>query len=263
MTTETTTTATPPIVDRETWLRQREALLVREKAHTREGDAVAAARRRLPMTEVAPTSLDGADGPTPFIDLFEGRDQLIVYMHMFYPGEPIEKQCEGCTLFTWDFHDASYLHARGISFAIFGDGPYEELARFREFMGHRQPWYSNYQIDEPALGGTGRLACYLRRGDRAYLTWETTNRGVELMSSSLQLIDLSPYGRQETWEDSPEGWPQGPEGAFWRTDDHGKLAGYGYGGDRPGRPTSQWSRPGATPVEGSPDASSASSCCGA
>lgn len=243
MTTEITSTATPPIVDRDTWHRQRDALLVREKAHTREGDAIAAARRRLPMTEVAPLSLDGADGPTPLIDIFEGRDQLIVYKHMFYPGEPIEKQCEGCTLFTWGFHDASYLNARGISFAFFGEAPYEELARFREFMGHPLPWYSNYQVDDPAIAGGGYIACYLRQGDRIFLTWETTNRGVETISSSLQLIDMSVYGRQETWEDSPEGWPQGPNGAFWRTDDHGKLVGWV---DRVGRPTAQWSRPGAT-----------------
>jgi predicted dithiol-disulfide oxidoreductase (DUF899 family) len=245
--TGTATTATPPIVDRDTWLREREALLAREKAHTREGDAIAAARRRLPMTEVAPISLDGAGGPTPLIDIFEGRDQLVVYKHMFYPGEPIDRQCEGCTLFTWDIRDASYLNARGVTFAIFGAGPYEELARFREFMGHSHPWYSNYQVDDPAIGGVG-LACYLRQGDRVFLTYETTNRGVEAFSSSLHLLDMTAYGRQETWEDSPVDWPQGPTGLFWRTDDRGQPVGFGENFERPGRPTPQWTRPGATPV---------------
>lgn len=239
-----TETATPPIVDRDTWLRQRAQLLVREKAHTREGDAIAAARRRLPMTEIAPTSLEGADGPTPLIDIFEGRDQLIVYQHMFYPGEPIDRQCEGCTLFTWGLQDATYLNTRGITFAVFGDGPYGELAQLRAFMGHTYAWYSNHGIDDPALssGGSGHLACYLRRGDRVFLTWETTDRGVEVMSSSLQLIDLTVYGRQEVWEDSPDGWPQGPTGAFWRTDSDGTLTGWGQGGERVGRPAAQWSR---------------------
>lgn len=155
---------------------------------------------------------------------------------MFYPGEPIEKRCEGCTLFTWGFHDASYLNVCGSSFAFFGEGPYDELARFREFMGHNQPWYSNYRVDDPAIsaGGGGHISCYLRQGDRAFLTWETTDRGVEAISSSLQLIDRTVYGRQEAWEDSPEGWPQGPNGAFWRTDDHDTL---GWAGRRPNRPT--------------------------
>jgi len=217
------------------------------------------------MTEVGSVLLDGPAGQTPFIDVFEGRDQLVVYKHMFYPGEPIENQCEGCTLFTWGFHDASYLNARGITFAFFGEGPYEELARFREFMGHSHPWYSNHNIDDPAIasGGGGHLACYLRQGDRAFLTWETTDRGVEAFSSSLQLIDRTVYGRQETWEDSPEGWPQGPNGAFWRTDDHGNLAGWGLGGERIGRPTAQWSRPGATPrAPRQEQKTSRSDCCG-
>lgn len=248
--TENTNPSAPPIVDRDTWLHEREALLVQEKAHTRAGDAVAAARRRLPMTEVAPISLEGADGPTPLIDIFHGRDQLIVYKHMFYAGESIDRQCEGCTILTWGFHDASYLNARGISFAIFSPAPYEEMARYREFMGHQHPWYSNYQVEDPAVGGSGYLVCFLRQGDRIFLTYETTSRGVEPISPSLNLIDMTVYGRQETWEDSPEGWPQGQTYLFWRTDHEGTLVGLGENGERPGRPTAQWGRPGATPVGG-------------
>jgi predicted dithiol-disulfide oxidoreductase (DUF899 family) len=204
--------SSPRIVDRDSWLREREALLVREKAHTHEGDAIAAARRRLPMTEVAPITLEGADGPTPLTDIFEGRDQLIVHKHMFYPGEPTDRQCEGCTLFNWDFHDASYLNACGVTFAIFGEGPYEELARYREFLGHSHPWYSNHEVDDPAIGGGGVISCFLRQGDRVFLTYETTGRGVEAISPSLKYLDMTVYGRQETWEDSPAGWPkQGQE----------------------------------------------------
>jgi predicted dithiol-disulfide oxidoreductase (DUF899 family) len=249
MTAENISAGAPPIVDRDAWLREREALLVREKAHTREADAIAAARRRLPMVEVAPISLDGANGPTPLIDIFQGRDQLVVYKHMFFTGQPADRQCEGCTVLTWGFHDACYLHARGVSFAVFGNGPYEELAQFRAFMGYTHPWYSNYQVDEPAIaGGSGTIACYLRRGDRTYLTYETTSRGVESIASSLKLLDMTVYGRQETWEDSPTGWPQGPTYQFWRTDEHGNLLGLGPNNERPGRPTAQWTRPGATPI---------------
>jgi predicted dithiol-disulfide oxidoreductase (DUF899 family) len=225
--------ATPPVVDRETWLRERTALLAREKAHTREGDAIAAARRRLPMTEVAPVSLVGEHGPAPLLDIFAGRDQLVVFKHMWHPGKPFAQQCEGCTLTIWDFQNAAYLHARGITFAVFGEGPYEEMAPFREFMGYTHPWYSIHGIDDPALIGGGSIACFLRQGDRVFLTYETTDRGTESMMASLKLLDMTVYGRQEEWENSPDGWPQDPTYSFWRTD---------------GRPTAQWTRPGATPI---------------
>src|SRR5689334_22913866 len=148
-----TSPAVPPIVDRETWRRERDALLVREKAHTREGDAIAAARRRLPMTEVdAAAVVVGDKGPTPLLDVFEGRDQLVVYKHMWHLGKPIEEQCEGCTLSIWNFQDACYLHARGVSFAVFCEGPWEAVRPFRDFMGYTLPWYSVVGVEDPAVG---------------------------------------------------------------------------------------------------------------
>lgn len=226
--------AAPPIVDRETWLRDRNELLIREKAHTRAQDALAAARRRLPMTEVAPVSLVGQRGPTSLRDIFAGRDQLMVFKHMWHLGKPFDQQCEGCTINIWNFQNAAYLEARGITFAVFSEGPYEELAPFREFMGYTHPWYSTRGIDDPAVAGGGEITCYLRRDDRVFLTYGTTDRGPEPMMTSLMLLDMTVYGRQEVWEDSPEGWPQGPTCGFWRTN---------------GRPTAQWTRPGVTPVE--------------
>ncbi|RBP63617.1 putative dithiol-disulfide oxidoreductase (DUF899 family) [Brevibacterium sanguinis] len=238
----------PPIVDRETWLREREVLLEREKAHTREGDAIAAARRRLPMTEVGPVALDGPDGPTPLAEIFDGRNQLVVYRHMFYVGEGFDRQCEGCTHNLWNIRDAwPYLNARGVSFAVFADGPYEEVAQYRDFMGYTHPWFSNHRVDDPAVGGGGILTCYLRRGDRVFLTYESTARGVEKLAI-LDLLDRTPYGRQEVWEDSPPGWPQGPTHSYLRTDEHGIAVGIGINGERPGRPTAQWTRPGATTI---------------
>ncbi|GIE95578.1 DUF899 family protein [Paractinoplanes rishiriensis] len=227
----------PDIVDRAAWLRERDNLLVREKAHTREGDEIAAARRRLPMTEVAPVTLTGAGGPTPLADIFQGRDQLVVYKHMWHLGKPFEEQCEGCTATIWDFHDAAYLEARGISFAVLGEGPYDEMAPFREFMGYTHPWYSTYGVDDPAIAGGGVIACYLRRDDRFFLTYETTGRGVEAIMASHKLLDMTVFGRQETWEDSPEGWPQEPTYSKWRLD---------------GRPVPQWTRPGVTKVGAEP-----------
>ncbi|TCC62146.1 DUF899 domain-containing protein [Kribbella pittospori] len=232
----------PPIADRDTWLRERNELLVREKQHTREGDTIAAARRRLPMTEVdGSIQLTGASGPTPLREIFAGRDELVVYKHMFHPGKPLPDQCEGCTISLWGVQDTSYLNAVGITFAVFAEGPYDEIAALRDFMGYPHPWYSNHAIDDPAVAGGGVYACFLRRDDRVYLTYETTNRGVETAIPTLKLLDLTAYGRREQWEDSPEGWPQEPTYSFWRTDAQGNRVGLGQG-----RPTPQWTRPNVT-----------------
>ena len=133
----------PPVVDLAAWQAARDELLVREKAHTREGDALAAARRRLPMVELDGTvEVVGPDGPVPFLDLFQGRDELVVYKHMWYDGAPHQGQCEGCTTTAWHLKDAVYLNARGVSFAILTTGRWDEVAPYVEFMGYTQPWYS-------------------------------------------------------------------------------------------------------------------------
>src|ERR671925_1381090 len=159
-------TATPPIVDRETWQDRIEALRVREKAHTREGDAIAAARRHLPMVEVDPrTPLIGTDGPVPLIDIFDGRSQLIAYFHMWHTGRPAAEQCEGCTFNTSHVTELGYLHSRDVSYAVFCEGPYEESSRYRGFMGYPAPWYSvpPDSVDRLIAGRHfGILACYLR-----------------------------------------------------------------------------------------------------
>jgi predicted dithiol-disulfide oxidoreductase (DUF899 family) len=235
-------TPSPAIVDRETWRRERAALLAREKAHTRDGDAIAAARRRLPMTEIANVTLIGAHGPISLVDAFEGRDQLIVFQHMWFTGKPFEDQCRGCTGTIWNFQDATYLEARGVAFAVLCEGPYAELAPYREFMGYPHPWYSTIDINDSTFPDEA-LVCLIRRGDRIFLTYQTDGRGVEAMMPALKLLDLTTYGRQEDWEDSPEGWPHDPSQSWFRRD---------------GRPIPQWTRPGATTV----GASTGSTCCG-
>jgi len=238
----------PPVTDHDDFERQLLELRKREKAHTREGDAIAAARRRLPMTEVpSDITVVGADGPVPFGDVFEGRDELIVYSHMFYDGKPWELQCEGCTRNSWPLQhiaDTAELNAYGITFAILGNGPYEEIAAFREFMGYTTPWYSNADVEHPTVGHEGCIACYLRRDGKIYLTYWTTGRGDEVLSPLFGLLDRTAYGRREAWEDSPEGWPQLPTHSFLRTDEHGAPMGPRTGG----RPTYQWTRPTATPT---------------
>jgi predicted dithiol-disulfide oxidoreductase (DUF899 family) len=232
------TSALPAVVNRATWQAELDALRVREKAHTRSGDALAEARRRLPMVEVnAAASLVGEDGPVTLLEAFEGRRQLIAYYFMWYPGRPAEEQCEGCTLYNGQVRELAYVHSRDVTYATFCQGPYEESARYRDFMGWDMPWYSVQDSAEALLAGRRvnrfYLVCYLRDGDRVFETYWTKGRGVEVMASGYaRLLDLTVYGRQETWEDSPVGWPQrwGPntgEPNPYRTE---------------GRPISQWPR---------------------
>ncbi len=247
MTTPTDTTALPgrpPVVDLATWQAARNELLVREKAHTRAGDALAAARRRLPMVEFdGSVEVVGPDGPVPFRTLFAGRDELLVYKHMWHDGAPHQGQCEGCTLTAWQLKDAVYLNARGVSFAIVTTGAWEEVVPFVAFMGYAQPWYSVRGLDEPVGGEMGTFAVYLRDGDRTFLTYATTGRGVEPGMGSYGLLDMTPYGRGEAWQDNPEGWPEGNHPCwYWRTDVDG-VATFG----PTSRPAPQWTRPGATP----------------
>jgi predicted dithiol-disulfide oxidoreductase (DUF899 family) len=247
----------PTVVEMATWRTARDELLAREKAHTHEGDAIAAARRRLPMVEFdGSVEVIGAGGPVPFLDLFEGRDELVVYKHMWYDGAPPQGQCEGCTTTAWHLRDAVYLNARGVSLAFLTTGPWNEVASFVEFMGYTQPWYSVRGLDEPVGGDMGYLACYLREDDRTFLTYSMTGRGNECVNPSLALLDMTPYGRREGWEDVPEGWPEPPDAGapvgghgapisvFWRTDADGNP---NWGPTS--RPVPQWTRPGATPVQ--------------
>ena len=227
-------TALPPVTDRAAWQAEIDRLRVREKAHTREGDALAAARRRLPMVEVdAQTSLTGAEGPVPLLDVFAGRSQLIAYFHMWHLGKPAAQQCEGCTFSTTHIHELAYLHQRDVSYATFCEGPYDESARYRDFMGWTMPWYSVPEESVDRLVADrhfGILVCYLRDADRVFETYWTTGRGNELMAPSYGLLDRTVYGRQELWEDSPDGWPQhwgSRDGSAFRLD---------------GRPTAQWPR---------------------
>jgi predicted dithiol-disulfide oxidoreductase (DUF899 family) len=232
---DTATASVPDIVPHDEWRVRRDELLVREKMHTREGDAISAARRRLPMTEVdGGIELTGPDGPTTLLDLFEGRDQLIVYKHMWHPGEPHTRQCMGCTASIWDVKDAVYLHHRGVSLAVVCEGPWEEVAPYVEHMGYELPWFSAHGVTDPLFAeGYGMLLALLRRGERVFLTLDVDGRGVEAATMTFfHLLDLTAYGRQEEWEVSPAGWPQQPSYSTWVKE---------------GIPVPQWSRPGFTP----------------
>src|SRR5258708_39270991 len=196
----------PAAVARATFQAELDGLRVREKAHTREGDAIAAARRRLPMVETdASLALTGPHGPVTLLEAFEGRRQLIAYYFMWWAGHPAAEQCEGCTWITTQVTELSYLHSRDITYAVFCQGPYEESARYRDFMGWDMPWYSAQASLGALLAGRQiglfHLVCYLRDGDRVFETYWTTRRGVGAMDYSYALMDLTVHGRQESWED--------------------------------------------------------------
>jgi predicted dithiol-disulfide oxidoreductase (DUF899 family) len=231
-TSHVTAMGAPAVVSRSTFEVQLADLRVREKAHTHEGDAIAAARRRLPMVEVDPNlKLIGPQGPVTLLDAFEGRRLLITYSFMWQTGHPAAEQCEGCTWVTTQVSELSYLHSRDITFAVFCKGPYDESVRYHDFMDWHMPWYSaEDSLDALLVGrdvGKMYIVCYLRDGNKVYETYWTTIRGVEAMDYSYALMDLTVYGRQETWEDSPSGWPQGGVLETLRAN---------------GRPTPQWSR---------------------
>jgi predicted dithiol-disulfide oxidoreductase (DUF899 family) len=242
--TDTGGLAQPVVVDRATFQAQLDALRVREKAHTREGDAIAAARRRLPVVDVDPAiTLIGERGAVTLLEVFEGRRQLIAYYFMWHPGLPAAQQCEGCTWVATQVTELSYLHSRDITYAVFCQGPYDESIRYRNFMGWQMPWYSaQASLDALLIGrkiGTMHLVCYLRDGDRVFETYWTTRRGVEEMDYSYALMDLTVYGRQESWEDSPPGWQQ--QCTYTRTN-AGSPAWPPVSVWPGGRPIAQWSR---------------------
>src|SRR5258707_11835117 len=133
----------PKVADRTAFQAELDELRAKEKAHIREGDAIAAARRRLPMVEVdSATPVIGPHGAVSLLDVFDGRRQLIAYYFMWHTGHPAPEQCEGCTWVTTQVRELSYMHSHDVTFAVFCQGQYEESVRYRDFMGWEIPWYS-------------------------------------------------------------------------------------------------------------------------
>ncbi|WP_329140854.1 DUF899 domain-containing protein [Streptomyces sp. NBC_01476] len=210
--------ALPPIVDPSAWEKELAALRVREKAATRELDAIAAQRRRLPMVEMPDYVLEGEEGPVRLAEIFGEHPQLIVYSHMWHEGA--EWQCGGCTGFTSQFTRLAGLEKFDARFVIVTQGPIDEALAYKRKVGNTMTWYStadsNFGSDvgAPPNGGFA-VNVFLRNGDTVYRTWHTDGRGTEQLSHLFPLVDVLPYGRQEEWQDSPEGWPQSPTYSRW------------------------------------------------
>lgn len=208
----------PPVADEATWRAALADLRRREKAATRELDAIAAQRRRLPMVEVADHTLTGADGPTSLSEIFAGRSQLITYHHMWNDGA--EYQCPGCTGFTSQFTRLEFLENYDARFVIVTNGPIDEALAYKRRVGNQMEWFSaagtGFGAEMDAAPGAGfAVNVFMRDGDRVYRTWHTNGRGTEQLSHTFALIDLLPWGRQEVWQDSPDGWPQRPTYSGW------------------------------------------------
>jgi len=223
----------PKVVSRDEWLAARKELLAKEKELTRTQDALSAERRRLPMVRIEKGYVfEGPDGKATLPDLFEGRRQLVLYHFMFGPGQ--EEGCDGCSMVVDNMGHPAHLNARDITRVLVSRAPLEKIEPFRKRMAWTIPWYSSYGSDFNPDFGVGLespqpdayqdgesfgLSVFLRDGDEVCHTYFTDRRGVEYLGSSFSYFDLTPYGRQEDWEDSPEGWPKGPRYTWWRHHD--------------------------------------------
>jgi predicted dithiol-disulfide oxidoreductase (DUF899 family) len=216
----------PEIVSEQKWQQSHEALLAKEKEATRTRDALAAERRRQPMTEFAAGyRFLGPAGEVGLADLFDGRPQLALY-HFWFPedGEP----CSGCSMFTDQIGHLAHINARDVTLALVSQAPQEQIDAYKRRMGWDVPWYTVVGTEFQERSGTTegfKLQVFLRDEDRVFLTYETHGRGVEALGSVWTFLDLTPLGRQEEWEDTPAGRPQSPAYGWWRKhDEYGASA---------------------------------------
>ena len=216
---------TPPIVSPQAWEAARQQLLVKEKAQMRAHDALAAERRRMPWMAVERAyAFEGPTGTVSLFDLFEGRRQLIIYRAFFEPGVMgwPEHGCRGCSLGADQVAHLAHLNARDTTLVYASRAPQTDIARLKARMGWEMPWYTitdsfdaNFGVDE----WHGHNV-FFRDGERIFRTYFINNRGDEAMGSTWSYLDATPLGRQETWEDSPEGYPQSPPYKWWNWHDN-------------------------------------------
>jgi predicted dithiol-disulfide oxidoreductase (DUF899 family) len=223
----------PPVVSEAEWQEAHEKLLAKEKEATRARDALAAERRRLPRVRIDKDYVfEGSDGEARLVDLFDGRRQLIVYHFMFGPNQ--DEGCDGCSMVVDQIGHLAHLHARDTSFALVSRAPLAKIEPYKQRMGWTIPWFSSFDSDfnvdfglspetpqagEYQDGETFGLSVFLRDGDEVFRTYFTHRRGVEALGSVWTFLDLTPLGRQEEWEDSPEGYPQTKPYEWWRRHD--------------------------------------------
>jgi len=215
---------TPPIVSPREWEAQRQRLLVKEKKLTRDHDALAAERRRMPWMPVdAPYAFDGPDGVVTLRDLFAGRRQLIVYRAFFEPGVHgwPEHACPGCSMLADHVANLAHLNARDTTLVFVSRAPQADIDRVKARMGWDIPWYTitdGFDVDFGVDEWHGTNA-FIKEGDRLFRTYFINNRGDEALGTTWSYLDMTALGRQEDWEDSPDGYPQTPPYQWWNWHD--------------------------------------------
>jgi len=215
---------TPPVVSKQDWEAAREELLVREKQVTRARDALAAERRRMPWMAVEKEyEFEGSDGRVTLLDLFEGRRQLVVYRFFYEDGVDgfPERGCGGCSFLADQVAHLAHLNARDTTLAFVSRAPQADIARWKARMGWEMPWYTiagDFDVDF-GVGEWHGTNAFIRDGDRIFRTYFVDSRGDEHMGSTWAYLDITALGRQEEWEDSPEGYPQTAPYQWWRLHD--------------------------------------------
>lgn len=209
----------PRVVSPEEWQVARDRLLVKEKELTRATDAVNAERRRLPMVAFrSDYKFSGPDGEVDLLGLFDGRRQLIVYHFMLWPDS--DHRCPGCSLLVDNIGHLAHLHARDTTLVLVAPARLSEIQPFKERMGWTVPWYSAYGngfTEDCGAGTYFGVSVFLRDGDSVYRTYFTTGRGGDQLVGTLRYLDLTPFGRQEAWEESGRG--SSPPSGWWRLHD--------------------------------------------
>lgn len=215
---------TPPIVSPQEWQAARDEMLVKEKAFTRSRDALAAERRRMPRMAIENKyKFDGPDGPVTLLDMFEGRSQLVIYRFFYEPGVGgwPERGCKGCSFGADQVADLAHLSARDTTLAYVSRAPQENIMRLKSEMGWQVPWYTitdDFDLDFGVDEWHGTNA-FIQEDGQIYRTYFVDSRGDEAMGSTWSYLDITALGRQEDWEDSPEGYPQTPPYQWWKRHD--------------------------------------------
>jgi predicted dithiol-disulfide oxidoreductase (DUF899 family) len=218
------TMKTPPIVTQPEWEAARQQLLVKEKEVSRARDALAAERRRMPWLAVGKDYVfEGPEGKVSLPGLFAGRRQLIVYRAFFEPGVHgwPGHACPGCSLVADQVAHPAHLNARDTTLVFASRAPQPDIQRVKTRMGWTMPWYTmtdTFDTDHGVHEWHGTNA-FIRDHDRVYRTYFINNRGDEAMGSTWTYLDLTALGRQEDWEDSPDGYPQTPPYTWWNWHD--------------------------------------------
>jgi predicted dithiol-disulfide oxidoreductase (DUF899 family) len=232
------TIQTPPIVSRADWDAALAEMLVKEKQVMRARDALAAERRRMPWLAVRTDyRFDGATGEMSLLDLFEGRRQLIVYRAFLEPGVHgwPDHACVGCSMVADGVAHVAHLHTRDTTLAFASRAPQSDIDRVKKRMGWEMPWYTmlddfDKDFDVDQWHGTN---AFIRDDDgNVYRTYFINNRGDEQMGNTWNYLDITALGRQETWEDSPPGYPQSAPYEWWTWHDEPNHGGHAPGAEQ-------------------------------